>query len=343
MSSPPAQPICLTASEEALVTRQYEALGLESALPLGKLTDGRSGSLVVRLRLDDEEVVLKVTTDPARLTRARREAVLIANASHGLERVVPDLVACTLNDTSVSLVTRQHHPLPPPTGLDHAEWRDLARGLGAMHGAAEAMLPDDLPTSSAPDEQAIAEAARAWRDLGEEELADQGLSRLRDDLGRALCAPVRTTLEHGDCHTENIVRDDHGTFRWIDWQEAHLGTGLGDLIFLWQRAEFAGATPPRPATTHAYAEARALDARDLQPALDTIELRMLFVLWRPFLPYGQPDNQHMMSSRLRHLLSTRPSRNNSLPTDFSLRRYRSHPQSNQHGAADPVDVGAEAR
>lgn len=307
MSASLAQPSHLTPSEEALVRQQCSLLGLESVLPLARLTEGHSGSLVVRLQISSEEVVLKVTTDPARLARARQEALLIANASHGLEGVVPDFVASASNENTVSLATREHHPLPPPAELDHAEWRHLASSLGAMHATAEVIPLDDLSTNSSLDERAVAEAARAWRDRGDDELADRGLARLQEGAGQTLGVPVSSTLEHGDCHTENIVRDARGRFRWIDWQEAHLGTGLGDLIFLWQRAEFAGAAPPRRAMTRAYADARALDASDLEPALKALELRMLFVLWPPFLLYGSPGSQRMMISRLRHLLGAHPS------------------------------------
>lgn len=298
----PAQPSHLASFEEELIARECVRLGVEALLPPSKLTDGRSGSVVVRLRTSDGAVVLKVTTDPARLARARREVALIANASRGLESVVPDLVAGASNENTVSLVTREHHPLPPPMELDHAEWCDLAGSLGAMHRSAEVVPLDDLPARSVLDVGAVEEAARAWRDRGEEELADQGLTMLREETGQTLDVPVSATVEHGDCHTENIVRDDRGRFRWIDWQEAHLGSGLGDLVFLWQRAEFAGAVPPRAAMARAYADARGLNVSDLEPVLDKIELRMLFVLWPSFLRYGSPDSQRVMVSRLRHTL-----------------------------------------
>lgn len=55
----------------------------------------------------------------------------------------------------------------------------------------------------------------------------------------------------------------------------------------------------------AYADVRSLNPGDLEPALNAIELWMLFVLWPSFLPYGNPDNKRMMTSRLRHLPSAR--------------------------------------
>ena len=147
-------------------------------------------------------------------------------------------------------------------------------------------------------EQALAQLGR---DNDARRAADLILHDTRSDK-LALSGPL---LEHGDCHTENIVRDEHGAYRWIDWQEAHLGDGFGDLIFLWQRAEFDGADPPREAMTVAYTAARHLHLKPiLRRALSLTELRLLFISWPPFLPYGTPENQQRMKEQLPRLIDT---------------------------------------
>jgi hypothetical protein len=96
-----------------------------------------------------------------------------------------------------------------------------------------------------------------WGAVGAGREARRGAELLHRRAEVALPA-LPTVLTHGDCHTENIVQDASGRYRWIDWEQAHLGDGLDDLVFMWQRAEFAGASPPREAMLTAYTAARAL-------------------------------------------------------------------------------------
>jgi len=110
-------------------------------------------------------------------------------------------------------------------------------------------------------------------------------------------------LSHGDCHLQNLLRGPGGRPLWIDWQEVCLGTGLEDLVFLWQRAEFEGVQPPRDDMTAAYAAARSLRAdAALESALATTELRLLLLAWPPFLAYGTPEGQDTMTRRLEQLV-----------------------------------------
>jgi thiamine kinase-like enzyme len=40
------------------------------------------------------------------------------------------------------------------------------------------------------------------------------------------------TLCHGDCHLDNLLRDQEGRLIWADWQEIRIGNGPSDLTFL---------------------------------------------------------------------------------------------------------------
>jgi Phosphotransferase enzyme family len=116
-------------------------------------------------------------------------------------------------------------------------------------------------------------------------------------------AGLGTVLTHGDCHVGNLLLGPGGRILWTDWQEVCLSTGLDDLVFLWQRAEFDGARPPRDAMTSAYAAARSLQPDDnLRSALGGCELRSLLVGWPAFLDYGGPDRRQLMIRRFQQLV-----------------------------------------
>lgn len=137
------------------------------------------------------------------------------------------------------------------------------------------------------------ERLRAWGAVGAADAAARGIRVITRRVPEL--APV---LVHGDCHTENIVRSRDGAYQWIDWQEAHRGDGLADLVFLWQRAEFAGARPPRAAMMAAYAHARRLDQTSMRPLIDQAELRLLLHSWPPFLGLGTSSGREVMRRRL---------------------------------------------
>ncbi|HEY9292593.1 MAG TPA: aminoglycoside phosphotransferase family protein [Microlunatus sp.] len=265
------------------------------------LSVGQSGSLVIRLVRGEQRLILKITTDANRLARARTELRLISRATGGLADAMPRYVTGHADHDAVSLVTEEHSPLPPATKITDQEWSVLATSLGQLHSLS---VPpwSDLPTAAAVDPRRVAAAAQLWREFGDGDDAVRAARLLLHviNTGRSTRSAL---LTHGDCHTENIVRDEYGSFRWIDWQEACLGDGCGDLVFLWQRAEFTGARPPREAMITAYSAARQLQPdADLRRALDAAELRSLFLGWPPFLPNGTAENRQRMVDRLPKLL-----------------------------------------
>ncbi len=231
--------------------------------------------------------MIKVTTDPERLRRAALEAQLLSSGE--ISDVAPELVASAQGTGWVAVATRRGRPLAPATQLTRETWLSLATSLAALHRRApEGDLLQRQPVPVA------ASAHGAWKAMGAEDAADRGIRRLADAPTSAL--PV--VLVHGDSHVGNIIHDHDGAPLWIDWQEAHLGDGLADLVFLWQRGEFAGARPPRVEMTARYAQQRSIHPDQLQERLDLAELRLLLHSWPPFLEHGSPMARETMRRRL---------------------------------------------
>lgn len=303
MPSDLAHTSVLDRTEKEVIYRHCAVLQLGPPDAIRRLSAGRSGSLVVRLTAAGRRMVLKITTAPERLPRARSELRMISQAPDALAAAMPRYIAGHDCEGTVCLVMEEHRPLPHPRDIPDEEWSALATDLGRLHSAS---IPPwaHLRTMPPVDAPIVANAAERWTHLGHADAAGRATKLiLRDTASRPeVPEPV---LEHGDCHTENIVRDEQGAFRWIDWQEAGLGDGFGDLVFLWQRAEFAGANPPREAMIGAYAAARHLRADpSLDEALDAAELRLLFISWPPFLAYGRPGNRRRMIGRLAKLVES---------------------------------------
>jgi hypothetical protein len=287
------------------VDEQYLAEQCSARLSLGpavegeRLSTGRSRSLVLAALVTSGPVVMKVTTDPARIARAELEARLLTDSGGQFAHVMPRLVASERGHGWVAIATQKSVPLAPPQQLNHEEWVALAAALATLQQPPKPAVVGLHATTRSARTSNSDRGLKVWAKLGSGRDAARGVELLK-------CTPsldLPLVLEHGDCHTENLVQHPAGGYRWIDWQEAHLGDGLSDLVFMWQRAEFAGARPPRPEMTAVYAHARQLAPSKLQPLLDHAELRLLLHSWPPFLGYGGPAAQDVMRRRLNTLVS----------------------------------------
>lgn len=183
------------------------------------LAGSASGSLVARVRLGDEEFVLKTTTE--------REAVFY-RAAPRLPVQVPRVIA--LDGTCLLL-----EALTPATRAAEwstPRWHEVARQLGALH------RPRVLAGF----------AGRSWLRRPVERRPDATARELwtADELALLDTRPAALPdcLVHGDVHAGNLLQDDAGALVWTDWQEVGVGPGPEDLALLWQRAEFDGADPP---------------------------------------------------------------------------------------------------
>lgn len=287
--------------DAAVVQRSLRALGRHAPSgALKRLDGGASGSRVFLLERAGDVAVLKVTEDPAWRAQAVRELAVYRAFAAALDGFLPTLHAAQRDREGVRLLLSAHPPHPPASMVTGEAWVRLAAQLGRLHRVAAAR-PAWLGDRPSPSPAQIAEAVRIWQDRGGGPLARRAARRLAA-AGR-LEAALGKVLTHGDCHLGNLLQSADGRAVWIDWQEACLGSGLEDLVFLWQRAEFDGAHPPRGAMTAAYAAQRAVrDDPGFRSALAASELRLLLVAWPPFLAYGSADGARRMTSRLQQLV-----------------------------------------
>ncbi|MGW0229896.1 phosphotransferase family protein [Actinopolymorpha singaporensis] len=268
-----------------------------------RLAGGASGSAVHLLSVDGErEVVLKVTTGGA---RARREFGFYREVAALLPVRTPRLLAgAETDDGQTVLLLTNARPAPPPDRWSARDWERAAAQLGALHRPEVAESVSGFGWLSRAERDGSAAAAHtaraAWRRLGHESLARPLLDR-DGEFGDAL-SRLPTCLCHGDWHVDNLLLDADDEFVWIDWQEAGLDRGPGDLALLWQRAEFDGAHPPREAMFAAYAKARGipLDAT-LRAATVAAEIRMILYGWPDHLRAVDPARRDIVLGRLARL------------------------------------------
>ena len=283
----------LSVTERSVVDRALRMLGVSRSGQARRLSGGRSGALVVAL---DDSLVLKVTTAREQLAQAAIELEVVADTRVQERRLAPIFRAGDYGDETVCLLTTQCRPLPLAATLDERHWANIGRRLAEVHGTP---LPLGAGLRGKPEvtDEALANAVEQWRQRGQGPSAERAAETVASLLG----APIdqALVLTHGDCHLDNVVLDEDGLVRWIDWHEAHLGNGFDDLMFLCQRAEFAGTFVPREPLLAGYALAKGLGCDEaFSRACWAAELTLLLVEWPPFLSYGTPDRQSVMAGRL---------------------------------------------
>ena len=292
----------LDGADAELVARSLRAVAWRGpARVLAKLSAGGSGAAVFSLDLDGEPAVLKVTEDPDWLERADRELRVHDRLAPSLGRALPTRLAAQRDRHAVRLLLAASPPFPPAPRVSRDAWVALAGQLAQVH-AVPAAAAAWLTVRPWPSDEQVAEAVLLWSGHGSARSAERGRDRLA--AARTASRRLPTVLTHGDCHVGNLLRRADGQVVWVDWQEACLSDGVDDLVFLWQRAEFDGADPPREAMTAAYAAARGLTSDGhLRSALAASELRLLLVAWPPFLRHGRPERRRRMARRLDQLVT----------------------------------------
>ncbi len=286
---------------EEVVSASLAALGCEAPhRVLRTLMVGGSGASVFLLELPTGRAVLKVTEDPAWRRRARRELGVYRELAGTLGVVVPAVIAAHSDRGVIRLLLAEHTPYPPAPAVTDLEWTALADQLGRLHHPPDP-APPWLEHRPWPGSDQLAQAVDWWTARGFGALARRATELIA--VGHELDGIAPRVITHGDCHVGNLLRSDRGDTVWVDWQEVCLSSGFLDLAFLWQRAEFAGATPPREAMWEAYLTTRGLRP-DLNPRslIGVAELLLLLLAWPSYLHHGSKPQQELVTHRLGQLV-----------------------------------------
>ncbi len=288
-------------ADVSVVSAALAVLGCSSPhRVLQVLTAGGSGAQVFLLELPTGRAVLKVTGDLGWRDRARRELGVYLDLAGRLGVGVPAVIAAGDDHGVIRVLLAAHPPYPPAPAVTDGEWTSLAGQLGRLHRPPNP-TPPWLGHRRWPGSEQLERAVDWWTARGFAAAASRAAALIA--AGRERDENVPRVLTHGDCHVGNLLHSPTGQTLWVDWQEVCLSSGLVDLVFLWQRAEFAGATPPRETMWDAYLAARGFGADlDLRAALAVAELGLLLVDWPPFLPYGPQHQQDLMADRLGQLV-----------------------------------------
>ena len=283
-----------------LVVKMAERLNAH--VELRKHTQGMSGSQVhLARRKDGRECVLKVTSlrRDEDVRAASRELDFYRNLAERVPVRTPALLDYFEDSEAIAMLLSAHGKLEPATSWDKRSWLSLAVDLARLHGTEvpepERWIDDRSPLHALREPDMLVvdgfwrEDLSAWYDriIERRELLEQEILL----AGEALV--------HGDCHTDNILRDN-GALVWIDWQSTRIGSPALDLAFLEVRATPSGARIP-PEMLATYCSERG---RDLEPMLRSVvaaELSIFIFEWPPYASFNSPAGIRLVRRRTRYL------------------------------------------
>jgi Ser/Thr protein kinase RdoA (MazF antagonist) len=290
-----------------------QTLGWDLEVDETKLAGAASGAGVYRVRLDGRDAVLKVTAGAGQQS-ARRELAFYRTLADRVPVMTPQLLRYAEHDEFTAIVLSAHTPAPPAQEWDQTAWVEVARQLAALHSMP---VPDEQRWTETPwlqqtlRQPPVTLAAKYWSATEAAAAVEQLLSETTA-LARDVDA-VPDCFLHGDCHADNLLRDDDNNadgggvdgggdlIVWADWQSVGVGAPAGDLALLWTRGHADGADLPYDAMLHEYADLRGVDATKLRPAVRAAELAFLLFAWPDFARYLPQSKQNRLTSRLLQL------------------------------------------
>jgi aminoglycoside phosphotransferase (APT) family kinase protein len=283
-----------------LVAELAERLNVR--VELRESAHGRSGSQVYVARQEDgRKCVLKVTSlrrdDDARA--GRRELDFYRDLAERMPIRTPTLLDYVEDNETVAMLLSAHGAIEPATSWNRRSWLTLAVDLARLHGTAvpepDRWIDDQSPFHALrePDMPVV---DGFWR----EDLASSldAIIESRELLEQEILQAGECFV-HGDCHTDNILREN-GAMVWIDWQSTRIGNPALELAFLDARATPSGARIP-PEMLATYCSERDKDLERMQQSVIAAELSIFIFEWPPYASFDSPAGTRLVRRRTRDL------------------------------------------
>ena len=286
------------------------------------LQGGISGAATYWLHTVGEELVCKFTragSKPGILERALRELRFYQSLAPLLSLRVPQVLAHVQNTQGIALLLKACRPSPPASSWQPEDYFEVASQLGQFHATfwnsteqvgAYSWLRKD-------SEQNVQQAIIQWQVLSEIPgfASHIPIHRFQQVMHLLSQLPLvensindfPVTICHGDCHSGNVLQDEHDNLIWADWQEVGIGLGPAYLSFFIQRAFFAGAAVPDEDMVVAYYQQLTNLIKDhfslasLRQLMDVVEVRAWLLSWPPYLQQGSPTHLVKVLDRIDYL------------------------------------------
>lgn len=274
---------------------------LDVRVEMRESTHGMSGSQVHLARQEDGRAcVLKVTSlrrdDDARA--GRRELDFYHHLAERMPIRTPALLDYFEDNEAIAILLSAHGEIEPATSWDRKSWLSLAVDLARLHGT-EVPEPDrwidDRSPFHALREPDMPVVDGFWR----EDLPSlDAIVESRELLEREILH-AGESLVHGDCHTDNILREN-GAMVWIDWQSTRIGNPALELAFLEARATPSGARIP-PEMLAKYCSESDKDLELMLRSTIAAELSIFIFEWPLYASFDSPAGTRLVRRRTKYL------------------------------------------
>ncbi len=262
---------------------------------------GLSGSRIhFATQHDGTPCVLKTTSLRDDGRAGQRELTFYRDIASQVPVHTPDLLGVYEESDAIAMLLSFHGAAEPATSWNRTSWHALATDLAHLH---RTVLPeatgwekDDAERFRplrAPD---IAMIEDFWRDdLG---LALDAIVDSRDALEREILQ-AGTCFLHGDCHTDNILREPDGLV-WIDWQSTRIGNPAMELGFLSARVTPSGVEVPEW-FLRSYCKERQIEPERMRQLVIAAELSIFVFEWPPYTVFDTPEGTLHVRRRTQYL------------------------------------------
>jgi aminoglycoside phosphotransferase (APT) family kinase protein len=264
-----------------------------------------------------------IEAESAGYVRARgyREICFYDELAARLPLHTPRVLARLIEESGYcALLIAAYEPMKPATELQIDDFTDIAIQLAKFHAVywdRTAQLANLSWLAKPPTRNLTNEtrhAREAWLALAQRPQFREILTESMLHAIEAALVDVRTkpeigpdtamTLCHGDCHLDNLLRDQEGHLIWADWQEVGIGYGPSDLTFLMQRAEANGAVIAHDIVVAAYCQALesagvdGVNERAITSAMNESERRTRLLYWPNYMSDATTESMAYHLTRL---------------------------------------------